>query len=98
MSEYINSQRIRNISQVLHHTMVASMLNLNMGDKKGFKLEEARETKEQKGKNQANAQTSNAAHNNNPNKHNKANKTKEKGYKGKAHLTKAQMKQYQKDK
>ena len=42
MSEYINSQKIRNISQVLHHTMVASMLNFNTGEKKGFKLGEAR--------------------------------------------------------
>ena len=40
MSEYVNSQRIRNISQVLHHTMVASTLNFNMGEKKGFKCQE----------------------------------------------------------
>ena len=31
MSEYVNSQRIRNISQVLHHTMVPSTLNFNGG-------------------------------------------------------------------
>ena len=73
------------------------MLNFNTGEKKGFKSRESRETREQKGKNQANVQTSNAAHNNNPNNHNKANKTKEKGYKGKACLTEAQMEQYQKD-
>ena len=74
--------------------MVASLLNFNTGDKKGFKLGEARETREHKGKNQANAQTSNATHNNNPNKHKRAKKTKEKGYKGKACLTEAQMEQY----
>ena len=79
MSEYVNSQRIRNISQVLHHNMVASKLNFNTGEKKGFKLGEARETREQKGKKQANAQTSNVANNKNPNKHNKAKKMKEKG-------------------
>ena len=61
MSEYVNSQRIRNISQVLHHTMVASKINFNMEEKKGFKSREAREIREQKGKNQANVQTSNAA-------------------------------------
>ena len=91
MSEYVNSQRIKNISQVLHHTMVASKLNFNTGEKKGFKSGEAKETREQKGKNQANPQTSNLAHNNNPNNHNKENKTKEKGYKGKACLIETQM-------
>ena len=80
MSEYVHSQKIRNISQVLHHTMVASTLNFNMGDKKGFKSGEARENKEQKGKNQANAQTSNAAHDHNPNNcNNKAKKNEGKG-------------------
>ena len=34
MSEYVNSQRIRDISQVLHHTMVASTLNFNIGRRK----------------------------------------------------------------
>ena len=36
MSEYVNSQRI--ISQVLHHTMVASTLNFNTGEKKGHNV------------------------------------------------------------
>ena len=31
MSEYVNSQRIKSIFQVLHHTMVASKLNFNTG-------------------------------------------------------------------
>ena len=55
MIECVNSQRIKNISQVLHHTMVASSLNFNMGDKKGFKSGEAWENREQKGRNQADA-------------------------------------------
>ena len=85
MSEYVNSQRIRNISQVLHHTMVASTLNFNIGEKKGFKAGEARENRESKGKNQASNQNPSTAHTNNkPNNNNKASKTKEKGYKGKA--------------
>ena len=90
MSEYVNSQRIRNISQVLHHTMVASMLNFNTGDKKGFKVGEPRENRESKGKNHANHQNPSTAHtNSNPNNTNKASKNKEKGYKGKARLTEA---------
>ena len=97
MSEYVNSQRIRDISQVLHHTMVASTLNFNMGNKKGFKVGEARENRESKGKNQANNQNPSMAHTNNPNGTYKVNKTKEKGYKVKTPLTKAQMEQYWKD-
>ena len=90
MSEYINSQRIRDISQVLHHTMVASTLNFNTGEKKGHKAREARENRESKGKNHANHQNPSTAHtNNNPNNTNKASKNKETGYKGKARLTKA---------
>ena len=76
MSKYINSQT-KNISQVLHHTMLASKPNFQSGDKKGFKVGEAKEIREPKGKPQANHQNSNTAHNNNNNK--KANKPKEKG-------------------
>ena len=83
MSEYVNSQRIKSISQVLHHTMVASKLHFNLGQGKGFKAGKAREYRESKGKNQANNQNPSKAHTKNPNGTNKVNKTKEKGYKGK---------------
>ena len=83
MSEYVNSQKIRNIFEVLHHTMVASMINFNTGEKKGFKSGVAGDNKESKGKNHANNQNPSTAHtNNNPNNTNKASKNKEKGYKG----------------
>ena len=89
MSEYVNSQRIRDISQVVHHTMVASTLNLNAGNKKGLKAGEARENRESKGKNQASNQNPSTDHTNNPNNTNKDNKTKKKEYKRKACLTEA---------
>ena len=75
MRKYLNSQRNGNISQVLHHTMVASKLNFQSTDTKGFKLGRAKETRKPKGKPQANHQNSSTAHNNNNN--NKANKPKE---------------------
>ena len=78
--------------------MVASTLNFNTGEKKGFKAGEARENRESKGKNQASNQNPSTSHTNNkPNNNNKASKTKEKGYKGKARPTEAQIKQYRKD-
>ena len=86
MSKYINSQRTRNLSQVLCHTMVASKLKFQSSDIKGFKAGGAKKIRKYKGKPQANHQNPNTTHNNNNNNNNnnnKANKPKEKRYKRK---------------
>ena len=80
ISEYVNSQRPKSISAVIHHTMVASRINFQQVGKKSFKPMEPKEQNEQKGKTNATQNSSKAQSNNN-----KA-KVKEKGYKGKAEL------------
>ncbi|MCO5589459.1 hypothetical protein L7F22_043426 [Adiantum nelumboides] len=51
MNEYVNSQRPRSISAVIHHTMVAARINFQQGAKRNLKPMEAKEKQEYKGKN-----------------------------------------------
>ncbi|MCO5613123.1 hypothetical protein L7F22_067398 [Adiantum nelumboides] len=75
ISEYVNSQRPQTISAVIHHTMFASRIHFQPGSKKGSKIMEAKEQKEQKGKNDTPQNSSK------PNNNNKAKaKEKEEGH------------------
>ncbi|MCO5596009.1 hypothetical protein L7F22_050062 [Adiantum nelumboides] len=75
MNEYVNSQRPKSISVVIHHTMVAARVNFQQGAKRNFKPMEAKDKQEYKGKNPS--QNSSKGNSNN-------NKAKEKGvFKGK---------------
>ncbi|MCO5574838.1 hypothetical protein L7F22_028631 [Adiantum nelumboides] len=79
MNEYVNSQRPRSISAVIHHTMVAASINFQQGAKRNLKPMEAKEKQEYKGKNFS--QNTSKGNSNN-------NKAKEKGvFKGKNKLT-----------
>ncbi|MCO5551605.1 hypothetical protein L7F22_005110 [Adiantum nelumboides] len=70
MNEYVNSQRPRSISAVIHHTMVAAKVNFQQGAKRNLKPMEAKEKQEYKGKNLSqNSSKGNSNH----------NKAKEKG-------------------
>ncbi|MCO5576983.1 hypothetical protein L7F22_030804 [Adiantum nelumboides] len=51
MNEYVNSQRPRSISAVIHHTMVAARINFQQGAKRSLKPMEVKEKQEYKGKN-----------------------------------------------
>ncbi|MCO5587829.1 hypothetical protein L7F22_041781 [Adiantum nelumboides] len=51
MNEYVNSQRPRSISAVIHQTMVAARINFQQGTKRNLKPMEAKEKQEYKGKN-----------------------------------------------
>ncbi|MCO5568549.1 hypothetical protein L7F22_022248 [Adiantum nelumboides] len=51
MKEYVNSQRPRSISTVIHHTMVAARINFQQGAKRNLKPMEAKDKQEYKGKN-----------------------------------------------
>ncbi|MCO5557320.1 hypothetical protein L7F22_010881 [Adiantum nelumboides] len=51
MNEYVNSQRPRSISAVIHNTMVAARINFQQGAKRNLKPMEAKEKQEYKGKN-----------------------------------------------
>ncbi|MCO5595669.1 hypothetical protein L7F22_049714 [Adiantum nelumboides] len=51
MNEYVNSQRPKSISAVIHHTMVAARINFQQGAKRNFKPMEAKDKQEYKGKN-----------------------------------------------
>ncbi|MCO5597948.1 hypothetical protein L7F22_052035 [Adiantum nelumboides] len=97
MNEYVNSQRPKTISAVIHHTMVAAKINFQQGAKINFqqgakrnlKPMEIKEKHEHKGKNQP----SNSSKGNSSN-----NKAKEKGvYKGKNRLTPEELERYRKD-
>ncbi|MCO5571737.1 hypothetical protein L7F22_025485 [Adiantum nelumboides] len=70
MNEYVNSQRPRSISAVIHHTMVVARINFQQGAKRNLKPMEAKEKQEYKGKNFS--QNSSKGNSNN-------NKAKEKG-------------------
>ena len=72
--EYVNSQRPKTISAVMHHTVVPHRSTFNKGGKKNFKPVEAKEQDEQKGKNVSTTSSSKAQGNSN-----KA-KDKNKGY------------------
>jgi len=94
MSEYVNSQRPKTISAVIHHTMVAARIHFQQGGgKKTYKPYESKEQGEPKGKNSTNQNSSKAQGNNNNNK----SKVKEKGYKGKSKLSPEELENYRKD-
>ncbi|MCO5600634.1 hypothetical protein L7F22_054749 [Adiantum nelumboides] len=89
MNEYVNSQRPKTISAVIHHTMVAAKINFQQGAKRNLKPMEIKEKHEHKGKNQP----QNSSKGNSSN-----NKAKEKGvYKGKNRLTPEELERYRKD-
>ncbi|MCO5583160.1 hypothetical protein L7F22_037069 [Adiantum nelumboides] len=89
MNEYVNSQRPKTISVVIHHTMVAAKINFQQWAKRNLKPMEIKEKHEHKGKNQP----SNFSKGNSSN-----NKAKEKGvYKGKKRLTPEELERYRKD-
>ncbi|MCO5578198.1 hypothetical protein L7F22_032036 [Adiantum nelumboides] len=87
MNEYVNSQRPRSISAVIHHTMVAARINFQQGAKRNLKPMEAKEKQEYKGKNFS----QNSSKGNN-------NKAKEKGvFKGRNKLTPEELERYRKE-
>ncbi|RYA46877.1 reverse transcriptase domain-containing protein [Enterobacter cloacae complex sp. GF14B] len=87
MAEYVNSQRPRTISAVIHHTMVASRINFQTGAKRNNKPTENKGSNEPKGKD--NVQKSPKGN---------SNKAKEKGvYKGKNKLSPEELERYRKD-
>ncbi|MCO5556011.1 hypothetical protein L7F22_009555 [Adiantum nelumboides] len=89
MNEYVNSQRPKTISAVIHHTMVAAKINFQQRAKRNLKPMEIKEKHEHKGKNQP----PNSSKGNSSN-----NKAKEKGvYKGKNRLTPEELERYRKD-
>ncbi|MCO5562542.1 hypothetical protein L7F22_016170 [Adiantum nelumboides] len=51
MNEYVNSQRPKSISAIIHHTMVAARINFQQGAKRNLKPMEVKEKQEYKGKN-----------------------------------------------
>ncbi|MCO5569220.1 hypothetical protein L7F22_022931 [Adiantum nelumboides] len=89
MNEYVNSQRPRSISAVIHHTMVAARINFQQGAKRNLKPMEAKEKHEYKGKHFS--QNSSKGNSNN-------SKAKEKGvFKGKNRLTPEELECYRKE-
>ncbi|MCO5547849.1 hypothetical protein L7F22_001301 [Adiantum nelumboides] len=89
MNEYVNSQRPRSISAVIHHTMVAARINFQQGAKRNLKPMEAKEKQEYKRKNFS--QDSSKGNSNN-------NKAKEKGvFKAKNKLTPKDLERYRKE-
>ncbi|MCO5568819.1 hypothetical protein L7F22_022520 [Adiantum nelumboides] len=89
MNEYVNSQRPKTISAVIHHTIVAARINFQQGAKRNLKPMETKEKHEHKGKNQP----QNSSKGNSSN-----NKAKEKGvYKRKNRLTPKELECYRKD-
>ncbi|MCO5552258.1 hypothetical protein L7F22_005770 [Adiantum nelumboides] len=89
MNEYVNSQKPKTISAVIHHAMVAAKINFQQGAKRNLKPIEIKEKHEHKGKNQP----PNSSKGNSSN-----NKAKEKGvYKGKNRLTPEELERYRKD-
>ncbi|MCO5603187.1 hypothetical protein L7F22_057334 [Adiantum nelumboides] len=76
MNEYVNSQRPKSISAIIHHTMVAARINSQQGAKRNLKSMEMKEKHEPKGKDYP----QNSSKGNSSN-----NKAKEKGvHKGKS--------------
>ncbi|MCO5580337.1 hypothetical protein L7F22_034203 [Adiantum nelumboides] len=89
INEYVNSQRPKTISAVIHHTTVAARINFQQGAKRNLKPMEIKEKHEHKGKNQP----QNSSKGNSSN-----NKAKEKGvYKGNNRLTPEELECYRKD-
>ncbi|MCO5603787.1 hypothetical protein L7F22_057939 [Adiantum nelumboides] len=89
MNEYVNSQRPRSISTVIHHTMVVARINFQQGAKRNRKPMEAKEKQEYKGNNFS--QNSSKGNSNN-------NKAKEKGvFKGKNNFTPEELERYCKE-
>ncbi|MCO5609714.1 hypothetical protein L7F22_063946 [Adiantum nelumboides] len=89
MNEYVNSQRPRSISAVIHHTMVVARINFQQVAKRNLKPMEAKEKQEYKGKNVS--QNSSKGNSNN-------NKSKEKGvFKCKKKLTPEELEHYRKE-
>ncbi|MCO5581876.1 hypothetical protein L7F22_035765 [Adiantum nelumboides] len=89
MNEYVNSQRPKSISAVIHHIMVAARINFQQGAKRNLKPMETKEKHEHKGKNQPQNSSKGTSSN---------NKAKEKGvYKGKNRLTPEELECYRKD-
>ncbi|MCO5581951.1 hypothetical protein L7F22_035840 [Adiantum nelumboides] len=89
MNEYVNSQRPRSISAIIHHTMVSARINFQQGAKRNLKPLEAKEKHEYKGKNFS--QNYSKGNSNN-------NKDKEKGvFKGKNKLTPEELERYRKE-
>ncbi|MCO5594408.1 hypothetical protein L7F22_048438 [Adiantum nelumboides] len=89
MNEYVNSQRPKSISAVIHHTMVAARINFQQSAKRNLKPMETKEKHEHKGKNQP----QNSSKGNSSN-----NKAKEKGvYKEKNRFTLEELERYRKD-
>ncbi|MCO5569085.1 hypothetical protein L7F22_022792 [Adiantum nelumboides] len=89
MNEYVNSQRLKSISMVIHHTMVAARINFQRGAKRNLKPMEAKDKQKYKGKNLS--QDFSKGNSNN-------NKAKEKGvFKGKYQLTPKELERYCKE-
>ncbi|MCO5595346.1 hypothetical protein L7F22_049388 [Adiantum nelumboides] len=66
MNEYVNSQKPRSISAVIHHTMVAAMINLQQGTKRNLKPMEAKDKPEYKGMNSSPNSSKDNSNNNKP--------------------------------
>ncbi|MCO5569437.1 hypothetical protein L7F22_023149 [Adiantum nelumboides] len=91
MNEYVNFQRRRSISAVIHHTMVATRIDFQQGAKRKLKPMEAKDKQEFKGK--IFSQNYSKDHSNN-----NSNKAKEKGeFKGKNKLSPKELANYRKE-
>ncbi|MCO5596791.1 hypothetical protein L7F22_050861 [Adiantum nelumboides] len=85
MNEYVNSQRPKSISAVIHHTMVAARINFQQGDKRNLKPMDAKDKQENLSQNSSKGNSNN-------------NKAKEKGvFKGKNKLTPKELEPYCKE-
>ncbi|MCO5548592.1 hypothetical protein L7F22_002052 [Adiantum nelumboides] len=88
MNEYVNSQRPKSISAVVHHTMVAARINFQQGAKRNLKPMEAKDKQEFKGNNFSQNSSKDNSNNNN-------NKAKQKGeFKGKNKLSPKELASY----
>ncbi|MCO5607410.1 hypothetical protein L7F22_061606 [Adiantum nelumboides] len=89
MNEYVNFQRPKSFSAVIHYTMVGARINFHQGAKRNLKPMEAKDKQEYKGNNPS--QSSSKGNSNN-------NKAKEKGvFKGKNKLTPEELEHYRKE-
>ncbi|RYA40971.1 retroviral-like aspartic protease family protein, partial [Enterobacter cloacae complex sp. GF14B] len=92
MAEYINSQRPGTITEVIHHTMVASCINFHQGARRNVKPMENKDKNDAKGKSNAQNNSQGTSNNNNN------NRSKEKGvYKGKNKLSPEELEAFRKD-
>ena len=91
MGNYINSQRPKTISAVIHHTMVASKINFQQGGKKNFRAMDNKDQADPKPK------TSTYQHSAQPSNNKKKKPSKGKGYKGKIKLSPEELERYQKE-